>query len=184
MSQSAIFKGRTGLEAFVPTDEAPGLDRFGRFVNRRELRVLAGALRQGEKALHVLEATHRRRGLLAATDRRIVFVTTGWLRRREASWSYTDVAGLKVSRAVDDATLTMTLRDGEAAFTACRKREAEEFIRAVKARPPPPDAPLDFSPPGSRPKDPETLRKERLGRMLRKGSITKAEYERMMASER
>jgi hypothetical protein len=163
-------------------DAAPGLDRFGRFVNRRELRALERALRQGERAVQVLEATHRRRGLLAATDRRIVFVTTGWFGRKETTWSYTDVAGLKVVRSVDDATLVLVLRDGEAAFTACRKAEAEEFIRAVKARPPPPDAPLDFRPPGSRPKDPQTLRREQLDRMLRKGSITKAEHERMVRS--
>lgn len=162
--------------------EAPGLDRFGQFVNRRELAALARALQPGEKVLHVLEATHGRRGVLAATDRRLVFAMGGLLRRKPLAWSYTDVAGLKVSKSVDDATLTIALRSGEAVLTGCRKRDAEAFADAVRARPPGPDDPLDFTPPHLRPKDERQLRKERLDRMLRKGSITKAEHQRMVAA--
>lgn len=161
-------------------EEAPGLDRFGQFVNRRELAALRPALRSGESVLHVLEATHGRKGVLAATDRRLVFVSAGLLRRKPVEWSYTDIVGLKVARAVDDATLTVALRGSEAVFTACRKREAEEFVQAVRARPPSPDAPLDFTPPHLRPKDPAQVRREKLDRMLAKGSITKAEHERMV----
>lgn len=161
---------------------APGLDRFGQFVNRRELAALGRALLPGEKALHVLEATHGRKGVLAATDRRLVFATGGLLRRKALAWSYTDVVGLKVSKTVDEATLTLALRGGEAAFAGCRKREAEAFAEAVRKRPPGPDDPLDFTPPHLRPKDARQLRKEKLDRMLRKGSITKAEHARMVAA--
>jgi hypothetical protein len=159
--------------------DASGLDRFARFLNRRELAALRRALGDGERVLHALEATHGRKGLLAATDRRLLFVAGGLLRRKRA-WPYGDVVSLRVSKAVDEAALTMTLRAGEAVFTGCRKREAEAFARAVKERPPPPDAPLDFTPPHLKPKDPLQVRREQLDRMLRKGSITKAEHERMV----
>lgn len=160
-------------------EETPGLDRFARFLHRRELARLRRTLEPGERPLHVLAATHGRKGLLAATDRRIVFVAGGLLRRKSV-WTYGDLVSLRVSRTVDEATLAMTLRDGEAVFTGCRKRAAEDFAAAVKARPPPPDAPLDFTPPHLRPKDPRQERRDKLDRMLRKGSITKAEHERMV----
>ena len=158
----------------------PGLDRFGAFVNRRQLAALDRALLDGERVLHVLEATHGRRGVLAATDRRLVFATGGLLRRRALAWPYRDVAGLKVVKAVDDAELTVQLRDGAVAFPGCRKREAEAFAEAVRKRPPGPDDPLDFTPEELRPKTPEQARREQLGRMLRKGSLTRAEYERRL----
>lgn len=160
--------------------EHPGLDRFGAFANRRELAALGRALAPGERVWHVLEATHGRRGVLAATDRRLVFATAGLLRRRALAWAYADVAGLKVVKAVDDAELTLQSRAGAVAFTGCRKREAEAFAEAVRRRPPGPGDPLDFTPEELRPLTPEQARRERLGRMLRKGSITRAEYERRL----
>lgn len=162
-------------------EDAPGLDRFARFLDRRELAALRRAVDDGERVLHAMPATHGRKGLLAATDRRLLFVRSGLLRRR-TSWPYGNVVGLRVSKAVDEATLTVTLRGGEAVFTHCRKRDAEAFATAVKERPPPPDAPLDFTPPHLRPKDPRQVRREQLDRMLRKGSITKAEHDRMVRS--
>lgn len=160
-------------------DDVAGLDRFGRFLDRRELGALRRAVADGETVLHAMPATHGGKGLLAATDRRLLFVRSGLLRRK-TSWRYGDVVGLRVAKTVDEATLTVTLRAGEAVFTGCRKRDAEAFAAAVKNRPPPPDAPLDFTPPHLKPKDPKQVRREQLDRMLRKGSITKAEHDRMV----
>jgi hypothetical protein len=165
-------------------EEAPGLDRLGQFVNRREVRALRRALRPGERVLHVLEATRGRKGLLAATDRRILFATAGFLRRKAASWPYPQVAGLKVVRAIDDAELQIEVRMAAepVSFAGCRKRDAEAFVATVRKRPPGPDDPLDFTPAELKPKTPEQKRREQLGRMLRKGSITKAEYDRRLAT--
>lgn len=158
----------------------PGLDKFGAFANRRELAALDRALLDGEKVHHVLEATHGRKGVLAATDRRLVFATAGLLRRKALAWPWRDVVAVKVVKAVDDAELTVQLRGAAVGFPGCRKRDAEAFAEAVRTRPPGPDDPLDFTPEELRPKTPEQLRREQLGRMLRKGSLTKAEYERRM----
>jgi hypothetical protein len=162
--------------------EAPGLDQLGRFVRRRELARLERALGAEERLLHVLEAQHGRRGVLAATDRRLLFIPAGMLRRKPTAWPYAEVVGLKVVRAVDDAVLRLTLRAGEAQLTGCRKAAAEALVRAVQNRPPGPDDPLDFTPPGQRPKTPRQQRREQLDRMLQKGSITKAEHDRMVRS--
>ena len=160
-------------------EAAPGLDRLGAFVNRRALRALGSALRPGEVVTHVLEATHGKRGVLAVTDRRLLFVAPGLLVRRKAEWRHGAVAGVELTKAVDDATLSVLMRVGPPArFTGCRKREAEAFVKAVQERPPGPDDPLDFTPAELKPKTERQLRRERLERMYRKGTMTKAEYER------
>lgn len=164
-------------------EAAPGLDRLGAFVNRRALKALGAALRPGEVALHVLEATFGKRGVLAVTDRRLLFVAPGLLFRSKAEWPHGGVAGVELAKAVDDATVTVLLRVGAPArFTGCRKREAEAFVQAVQERPPGPDDPLDFTPPELKPKTERQLRRERLERMYRKGTMTKAEYERGLRS--
>ncbi|HUR25952.1 MAG TPA: hypothetical protein VM327_08080 [Candidatus Thermoplasmatota archaeon] len=160
-------------------EAAPGLDRLGAFVNRRALAALSAAIRPGEIVLHVLEATHGKRGVLALTDRRMLFVAPGLFARRKAEWLHGAVASVEVAKTVDEATVTLRLRVGQpAAFTACRKREAEAFAKAAAERPPGPDDPLDFTPAEMRPKSERQLRRERLERMYRKGTMTKAEYER------
>jgi hypothetical protein len=162
---------------------APGLDRFGAFVNRSALSALGAALQRGEIVSHVLEATHGKRGVLAATDRRLLFVAPGLLRRIKKEWRHGAVADLKLVKTVDDATLLVHLRVGPpVAFAACRKRDAEAFVQAVRERPPGPDDPLDFTPAELRPKTERQLRRERLERMYHKGSMTKAEYERGLRS--
>jgi hypothetical protein len=160
-------------------EAAPGLDRFGAFVNRRALAALGAAIQPGEVVFRVLEATHGKRGVLAATDRRLLFVAPGFLVRRKAEWRHGAVAGLALAKTVDDATVTVQFHAGPpAVFAGCRKRDAEAFVQAVRERPPGPDDPLDFTPPELRPKTERQLRRERLERMYRKGSMTKSEYER------
>lgn len=157
---------------------APGLDRFGAFVNRRSLAALGAALQPGEVALHVLEASRGKRGVLALTDRRLLFVAPGILRRKQ-EWRHGGVADVALTKTVDEATVTLQMRVGPpASFTGCRKREAEAFVQAVRERPPGPDDPLDFTPAELKPKSEKQLRRERLERMYRKGTMTKAEYER------
>jgi hypothetical protein len=161
---------------------APGLDRFGAFVNRRALAALGAKLEPGEMVFHVLEATYGKRGVLAVTDRRLLFVAPGLLRRKR-DWRNAGVAAVEIQKSVDEATVTLRMHAGTAAvFEGCRKREAEAFVKAFKTRPPGPDDPLDFTPEERKPKTPRQLRRERLERMYRKGTMTKAEYERGLRS--
>jgi hypothetical protein len=158
--------------------ESPGLDRFGRFINRRELAALSDTLDQGERVLYALEAYHTRKGLLAATDRRLVFLRAGLLGRRLHSWPHSHIRSVHVRLDVDDAVVTVATAKGNLVFAKCRKRAAEAFGTAVKNRPPLPHEVVVFQDEKTRPRTPKEQRLERLDRMLGQGSITRAEYDR------
>lgn len=153
-----------------------GLDRFGRFVNRRELDALAGRLEDGETVLAAVEATRDRRGVLAATDRRLVFVRRGWLGARSQAWPYRQVLGVTCRARVDDASLLVRTQHGAEAFTAIVKAEAQAFEKAVAMRPRGPGELVEFTVDAAQ--DDRRTRLERLDRMLARGSITRTEYER------
>jgi hypothetical protein len=150
-----------------------GLDRFGRFVNRRELAALADRLEDGETVLAAIEATHAgKRGVLAATERRVLFVRRTWLGARSVGWTHRQLGGMTRQAGVDDAVLRLRVPDGMAEFVA-RKAEAQAFEDALAARPRLPGEPVEFIPESDR-----RVRLERLDRMLERGSITRSEYER------
>ncbi|MCA1818741.1 MAG: PH domain-containing protein [Halobacteriales archaeon] len=87
---------------------APGLGELDRFVNRRELDALTPMLSEGESIRFAMDgASGGRRGVLAATDRRILFVSKGLLRRHVQEWDLDDVTRVDVEAGVDDATLTV-----------------------------------------------------------------------------
>jgi len=154
----------------------PGLDRFGRYVNRRELAALARRLHDGERVLFAAEARDgRRQGVLAVTDQRLLLVHAGWLGSRAASWPHADVLGVEHVSGVDDATLTVRTRAGAVALRL-RKADAQATVQAVATRPRGPGEALDFALPPQ-----EAARRERLARLDRlqaRGAITKAEAER------
>ena len=112
---------------------APGLDELGRFVNRRELAALQPLMAEGETVRYALDGTHAGRpGLMAATDRRILFVSKALLRRRIEQWEYDAVAHVAVQRHVDDATVTIDLAGGPFVLTGARKDAAAGFLEAVR----------------------------------------------------
>lgn len=152
--------------------DAKGLDRFGRFLKRRELDALAGKLDAGETVLAAVEATLDKAGVLAATDRRLLFVRRGWLGARSRSWPYAKVHR-QASR--DAATLTLAARGGPVRFTAVPKDQATAFEQAVRRRPPGPGELVDFTPPPA--EIARRKRLERLDRMLERGTLTRKEYE-------
>ncbi len=153
----------------------PGLDSFGRFINRRDLDALRPVLKPNERVLYALEAFHDKQGLLAATDKRILFVRAGLLASRVSTFAYADVLRVRVDLDIDEATVTIVTKTGDIVFAKCKKRLAEAFGEAVMNRPPAPGALLDFSP---GPKGAKAARLERLDRMFARGTMTKGEYER------
>lgn len=153
-----------------------GLDRFGQFVHRRELDALARKLEDGERVLAAVEATYGKRGVLAATDRRILFVHRALFGSRAASWAYAPGLTVTCRARVDDATLVLRAPGQAAEFQAVPKREAQAFEAAVAQRPLRPGELLDFAVPAA--EADRRRRLERLDRMLARGSITRSEYER------
>lgn len=162
-----------------------GLDRFGRFINRRELEALGRRLEPGETVVAAVEATLERRGVLAITDRRMLFVHRTLLGAKAASWPHRQVLGLARKGRVDDAELVLRTVGGvSVTFTGVPKAEAEAFEDAAATRPRGPDELVDFTPPQAMLDRKRRL--ERLDRMLARGSITRTEYEhakRAIASE-
>lgn len=154
----------------------PGLDRFGRFVNRRELDALQRRIEPGEKVLFAAEAREGKRvGVLAVTDRRLLVLAVGWLRTRLQAWPHRAVLGVDHAAGVDDATLTVRTRAGPVVLRL-RKPDAQEALKALATRPKGPGEMLDFAP--SPAEAERRARLDRLDRLQARGAITRAEYER------
>lgn len=151
-----------------------GLDRFGRFVNRRELEALQARLAPGERLLAAAEARLQRPGILAVTTQRVVHLSKGWLRTRMQAWPHRAVRGMAVATNVDDAALT--LQAPAPALFRMRKADAKLIQAAWQSRPPGPGELLDFALPPAQRRQQERL--ARLDRQFARGTITKAEYER------
>lgn len=150
-------------------------DRFGRFVNRRELDALAGRLEDGEELLAAGEARADRLGVLAITTRRVLHVSKGWLRTRVYAWPNRAIVKLVVATTVDDATLTLHLEAGSVPLRLA-KADAKRLKAAWERRPKGPNDLLDFALPAAEKRRGERL--ARLDRLRARGAITKSEYER------
>jgi hypothetical protein len=163
-----------------------GLDGLGRFVGRREVALLRRRLEGDERILGAADATRgRRRGLLAATDRRIAWVSRGVLRRTLVSWPYEEVAKVEVHVARDGATIDLLLGAGSATFTRADRAQARAFAEAVK-RASPRRAfrrvtavrdPATVTPVAELLEEPYRSRLARLERMHERGTLTEPEYQ-------
>lgn len=162
-----------------------GLDRFGRFIHRRELVALQRRLDPGETVVAVVAATLERRGVLAITSKRMLFVHRTVFGSKSVGWPHRQVIGLTRKPRVDDAQVVLRTIGGAAVtFSGVPKSEAEAFEDAAATRPRGPDELVDFTPPQA--VVDRKRRLERLDRMLQRGSITRTEYEhakRGIASE-
>jgi len=160
----------------------PGIGELDRFVSRRELAALEGLLTEGEVLRYAVEGLRDgKRGVLAATDLRILFVAKAILRTRVESWDYDQVAGVESHRSKDDATLTLATATGPVVVTGVRKAAAEGFQAAVR----PDIADREFrlalivgDPRNVQPAEGNTTheRLRRLERMRTRRSITEPEY--------
>jgi hypothetical protein len=162
-----------------------GLDGLGRFVSRRELGLLRRRLAPDERVLGAVDATRgRRKGLLAATDRRIAWASAGLLRRTLLSWPYEAVAKVEVHVARDGAAIDLQLGGASETFTQADRAQARAFADAVKAASPrrafrKVSAVLDpaaATPVAELLEEPYRTRLARLERMRARGTLTEPEY--------
>ncbi|HUR61011.1 MAG TPA: hypothetical protein VM286_01435 [Candidatus Thermoplasmatota archaeon] len=166
---------------------AAGLDSLGSFVSRREVALLRRRLRPDEKVLGAVDAVRgRRKGLLAATDSRIVWASAGVLRRTTVAWLYPEVAKVEVQVARDGATIDLILgQSARESFTQAERDQARAFAEAVK-RASPRKAFRNVTPVGNAANatsvaefldEPFRTRLERLERMRARGTVTQPEYD-------
>lgn len=169
--------------------EVPGLDRFGRFTSRVELAALRPKLLQGEVVRYALAATGDKPGLLAATDRRILWLSQGSLQVRAASYLYGEIKQVLVEVGRDGATITLVCPDGRHTFSGADRRLARVFADQVRTVPrladfrrvelldhEPEEEPENLPPPREPYSSDVRERLARLERMKAKGSITEPEY--------
>jgi hypothetical protein len=145
----------------------PGLDPLAAHVHRKAVSVLGTRLQKGEPVHQATAATSgRREGILAATDRRILFVTAGLWGGKVQHFTYPELRRLQVERSVDDASLTLEFAGRSIRFTGLKKAAADEIgetVRKLTRRYPQ--------------KSMEQLRLERMVRMVEGGVMTQAEFE-------
>jgi hypothetical protein len=166
---------------------AAGLDSLGSFVSRREVALLRRRLRPDEKVLGAVDAMRgRRKGLLAATDARIVWASVGVLRRTVVAWTYPSVAKVEVHVSRDGATIDLILDPGTSeSFTRAERDQARAFAEAVKRASPRKafrnvtavrDA-ANVTSVAEFLDEPFKSRLERLERMHARGTVTQPEYD-------
>jgi hypothetical protein len=163
-----------------------GLDGLGRFVGRRELKLLRRRLAGDERILGAVDATRGRRpGLLAATDRRIAWAAAGVIRRTVVSWPYEEVAKVEVQVARDGAAIDLLLAGASETFTRADRAQARAFAEAVKAASPrrafrkvtAVRDPATVTPVEELLDEPYRSRLARLERMHARGTVTDPEYQ-------
>ena len=101
-------------------------------LDARRLKRLGRRLALGEQVLAAADATtHGRRGVLAATNRRLLFVRRGALRRRDESFPYGELRGVRSAPGF----LTVDLEQGRArSFSLPRADSASEIGAFAHAR--------------------------------------------------
>jgi hypothetical protein len=163
-----------------------GLDGLGGFVSRREVALLRRRLEGDERVLGAVDAVRgRRRGLLAATDRRIAWVAAGVLRRTVVSWPYEAVAKVEVHMARDGATIDLLLGPSSETFTRADRAQARAFADAVRQASPrrafrkvtAVRDPATVTPLEELLEEPYRSRLARLERMHARGTVTEPEYQ-------
>ena len=103
-----------------------------RWLVSEELELLPERLEEGELPIRFLSATKgMRAGLLAATDRRLVFFARifgeEWL-----EWPYDRLRGLRRTRGLLGTKLRLELDDGDVTFGELKKRDVDAFVAAVQ----------------------------------------------------
>lgn len=166
-------------------DDAPGLDRFGAFQHRHELRRLQRLRRKDETIVEMVAGRDpHRTGILALTDQRVLWITRGLPGRRVRAFPVQQLTGVRVGIEDDQGVVTLESPKLTLAVARIDANAAKRFGDAAKTAAK--DAgnatmkskELDRRPPREELLSEKEARKrlEQLERMREKGSITQPEY--------
>ena len=141
----------------------------------RELRTLPALLGEDERVLDLTQGEHDgSRGLIAVTDRRVMFVDDGIVRTRVEELPHEEIASVECSSSIRSGTLTILASAGQVVFeNVMPRRQAEEVAELIRARMGAEPAQAPPSPPAGDPF--ETLRK--LGELRDAGVLTQDEFD-------
>jgi hypothetical protein len=167
----------------VAKPDAPGLDALKRFVNRRELQAIEESLAAGEKLSIAFQSRlDGKAGILAATNRRVLFAAAGLLASPILSVRYDDLTRCEQWQEGPDVSIILQTSGRQHSVAGLRRPEAETFVQTVRRRGESGKFRLvEFvddprkAEPDARPTD-VGKRLQRIESMFKRGSITEPEY--------
>jgi len=103
---------------------------------RREVRNLAGTIHPGEQLLAIAQGRYEgKQGLLAVTDRRLIFLEQGMIRRKQQDFPYDRVSSIGSKRGLAFGTLTIHAAGSQATIDQVSPKEfADRAAELVRAR--------------------------------------------------
>jgi PH (Pleckstrin Homology) domain-containing protein/putative oligomerization/nucleic acid binding protein len=111
------------------------LSRRIRFMVRREIKGLEDKLGEGEEVINLAQGVYEKKnGLLAVTDRRVVFVEEGVFRRRLEDFPYDKISSVQTSTGMRSGKLTIFGSGNKAVidqvYPKQRTVEIGDYVRA------------------------------------------------------
>jgi hypothetical protein len=111
------------------------LPRGIRFMVRREIKGLEDKLGEGEEVVTLAQGVYdKKKGLVAVTDRRVVFVEEGMIRKHLEDFPYDRISSVQTSTGMTNGKLTIFSAGNKAViekvFPKQRTTEIGDYVRA------------------------------------------------------
>jgi hypothetical protein len=97
--------------------------RFTRWLLRGELKLLQRFLADDERLITVADAALKRPGLLAVSDRRLIFLRDGLTRNEYRDWPFSSISGISSSVHRGYGTIVFRLPDDEVVIKPVSPKE-------------------------------------------------------------
>jgi hypothetical protein len=112
--------------AAVARAKYPG--RFTRWLLRGELKLLQRFLADEERLITVADAALKRPGLLAVSDRRLIFLRDGVTGNEYRDWPYSSISGISSSVHPRYGTIVFRLHDDEVVIRPVSPKERAKEV--------------------------------------------------------
>lgn len=168
-------------ETFTDPRFGPLVDRLPkvvRFSARREIKDLANVLGLDETVVALAQGRYsKRQGLVLATDRRVVFLEHGMVRRIQEDFPYDRISSVGAKKSLVSGALTIHASGNDAEIdNIVPKDSATEIAEVVRARLGSPKTSTTTSPEPSAPTAAEKVRE--LAQLRDEGLLSEDEFER------